>query len=127
MTEKPLVLVADDDGLLARALYDALIGEGYRADVAHDGKQALEKITSDKPSLILLDYQMPELNGLEVLRELRSDESTAKTEVIFTTNTYDTAVINESLSLGVHDYVLKADISLDQILELVKKYLPLST
>lgn len=125
MNTKPTILVADDDGLLARSLNDALSRTGYEVSVVHDGKAALEKALAVKPELILLDYQMPEMNGLEVLKALRDSEEGKDIEVVFSTNTYDTSVINEALGLGVHDYVLKADISLDQIVELVKKYVPL--
>ena len=123
MHNDSLILVADDDGLLARSLSDALTSEGYKVLVTHDGKSALETALAKHPKLILLDYQMPEMTGLEVLKQLRDTDEGKDIEVVFTTNTYDTSVINEALELGVHDYVLKADISLDQIVELVKKYL----
>lgn len=120
------VLVIDDDALLVQSLTDRLTDEGYNIETAKNGRDGLADALEYKPNLIILDYQMPDMNGLEVLKALRQDEWGKKVEVIFATNTYDMAVINEALSLGVHDYILKADTSLDQITDLVTRYAPLT-
>ena len=122
---KPTILVIDDDPMLGRALSDRLTSEGYDVKTALSGNDGLSQALELQPSLTFLDYMMPDLNGLEVLKALRADERGAKLEIAFATNTYDTVVINEALSLGVHDYILKADISLDLIAELARKYVPL--
>ena len=119
------VLVIDDDALLVQSLVDRLTDEGYNLETAKNGQDGLADALEYKPNLIILDYQMPDMNGLEVLKALRQDEWGKKVEVIFATNTYDMGVINEALSLGVHDDILKADTSLDQIADLVAKYAPL--
>lgn len=122
---KPTILVIDDDPMLGRALSERLTNEGYDVKTALNGNDGLNQALELQPSLTFLDYMMPDLNGLEVLKALRADERGAKLEIAFATNTYDTVVINEALSLGVHDYILKADISLDLIAELARKYVPL--
>lgn len=126
MTDIPItILVIDDDPLLGRALTDRLTQEGYAVKTAVNGRDGLALALDIQPQLILLDYQMPDMNGLDVLKALRADERGKRTEVVFATNTYDTVVINEALGLGVHDYILKADTSLDQIAELARKYVPI--
>lgn len=126
MTDIPItILVIDDDPLLGRALTDRLTEEGYAVKTAVNGREGLALALDIQPQLILLDYQMPDMDGLEVLKALRADERGKRVEVVFATNTYDTAVINEALGLGVHDYILKADTSLDLIAELARKYVPL--
>jgi CheY-like chemotaxis protein len=126
MTDIPItILVIDDDPLLGRALTDRLTEEGYAVKTAVNGQDGLAQALDIQPQLILLDYQMPDMDGLQVLKALRADERGKRVEVVFATNTYDTAVINEALGLGVHDYVLKADTSLDLIAELARKYVPL--
>lgn len=120
--DTPTVLVIDDDKLLLQSLATRLKHEGYNVETAENGNDGLTYALEHKPGIIILDYQLPDIDGLEVLKSLRADEWGKRVEVIFATNTYDMAVINAALSLDVHDYVLKADTSLDQITELVRKY-----
>lgn len=122
MSTIPTILVIDDDKLLAGSIADRLKEEGYGVEVAGDGTTGLKFALEHAPRLIILDYQLPDINGLQVLEQLRADERGKKIEVIFATNTYDMSVVNAALSKDVHDYVLKADTSLDQIAELVRKY-----
>ncbi len=124
MAEKPKILVIDDDGLLLKSLSDMLDKKGYHVDTAGDGETGLKLALDKKPALIILDYQMPGMDGLTMLQQLRQSDGTQSIEVIFATNTYDTSVINTALSLGVHDYILKSDSSLEQIAELVNQYVP---
>ncbi len=124
---KPTILVIDDEPLLGRALSERLTEEGYDVKTASGGQEGLALALELQPQLTFLDYKMPDMDGLSVLKALRADERGQKLEVAFATNTYDTVVINEALSLGVHDYILKADISLDLIAELARKYVPLET
>ena len=122
MSDTPTILVIDDDKLLAGSIAERLREEGYNVEVAENGATGLSLALEHKPRLIILDYQLPDIDGLEVLKQLRADERGKKVEVIFATNTYDMSVVNTALSQDVHDYVLKADTSLDQIAELVRKY-----
>jgi CheY-like chemotaxis protein len=116
------VLVVDDDDLLRRSLADSLKKAGFSVMDAHDGNQGLAAALEHHPKLILLDYQMPGKNGVEVLEALRADDWGKSVEVIFATNMYDMNIINSALQHGVHDYILKADVSLDQIVSLARKY-----
>ena len=118
----PDILVVDDDDLLRKSLSDSLAEAGYRVIDAAGGQAGLTAALEHHPKLIILDYQMPDMNGTEVLEELRKDEWGKSVEVVIATNIYDVAVVNSVLQQNVHDYVLKADVSLEQIVELAKKY-----
>ena len=67
----PRVLIVDDEQPLARILSFALENEGYRVDVACDGIDAMNKVSTFSPDLILMDIMMPKLDGIETIRELR--------------------------------------------------------
>jgi CheY-like chemotaxis protein len=121
------VLVIDDDDLLRRSLADKLGDAGFKVADAHDGESGLQIALETHPQLIFLDQQMPGLSGIDMLKELRSDEWGKDVEVVFATNLYDPQIINEAIANGVHDYVLKADVTLEQIVELAKKYVPLES
>ena len=119
------VLVVDDDNLLRRSLVDKLTDAGFHVAEAADGTNGLKMAMETRPQVILLDQQMPDMSGVETLKQLRQDEWGKNVEVIFATNLYDPRVINDAIAHGVHDYVLKADVTLEQIVDLVKKYVPL--
>lgn len=66
------LLVADDDRDVTDTLCKILSRAGYEVTVAYDGQEALEKVATDNPDIILLDLMMPKLNGFEVLKEIRT-------------------------------------------------------
>lgn len=114
------ILIVDDDKLLLNATSDAIEQAGYETILAHDGKEGLETALSTHPDLIILDYNMPELNGIQLIEKLRQDEWGKDVNVILATNVFDLDVINQALALDVPQYILKADSSLDEIVALVK-------
>jgi len=65
------ILVVDDEEVITETLSRMLTREGYQVVVAFDGEEALQKIVTDNPDIILLDLMMPKLNGFETLREIR--------------------------------------------------------
>src|SRR5947207_14911913 len=70
MSEK--VLIADDEPSNRKILEQELVHKGFAVDTARGGKEALAKIESAPPDLVILDYMMPDLSGLEVLKEIRN-------------------------------------------------------
>ena len=65
------VLIADDDPKLLKMLRRTLVYEGFQVITAADGREALYQVQTHEPELIVLDWMMPEINGLEVLKRLR--------------------------------------------------------
>lgn len=101
---KERILVVEDDVDIARVVRAYLENEGYAVDVAHDGREGLQKAMDDAPALVVLDWMLPGLDGIEVLRRLRSS---LETPVIMLTarGEHDDRV--EGFRSGVDDYVPK--------------------
>ncbi len=105
--KKPTVLVVDDKPLNIQVLAEAL-KEDYRVKIATSGEKALEIVAQDEqPDLIILDVMMPEMDGYEVCKRLKSDDSTRDIPVIFVTAKDDAADEEHGLELGAIDYISK--------------------
>lgn len=113
---KKTILLADDEQFIAIAYKDGLERAGYNVLVAHDGSEALEMLKTNKPDLLLLDLIMPKMNGFEVLRSLKQDPAYADLPVIVLTNLGQSSDEAEARSYGAVDFVVKADISLQDLL-----------
>ncbi|MET0556160.1 MAG: SpoIIE family protein phosphatase [Vicinamibacteria bacterium] len=101
------VLIVDDTMLNRRILQELLRREGIDAACAENGAQALEKAVQYGPDLILLDVMMPELDGFEVCRRLKSDCDTASVPIIFLSALGEVDDKVRGLSLGAEDYITK--------------------
>jgi len=113
------ILIADDELFIASAYEDVLREAGFAVCIAHDGIQALEKIRAAMPDLVLLDLLMPKMDGFEVLKMLASDSSLSSIPVIVLSNLSDEQDKSRALRLGARSYVIKSDLSLQQILDKV--------
>ncbi|HHI78653.1 MAG TPA: response regulator [Planctomycetes bacterium] len=80
------ILVVDDEQEEADLLKRLLEGEGYDVDLARNGREALEILRRKRPSLVLLDYEMPEMDGMQVIEELRGDPSTRNLPILLSTS-----------------------------------------
>ena len=104
---KPVVLVAEDDeDILALVVFD-LEDEGYEVLTARNGKEAISLAFDRLPDLILLDVAMPGLDGYEVTRRLRAEESTRGTPVVLLTARAQVRDVILGFEAGANDYVTK--------------------
>ena len=101
------ILLVDDNTTNLQLLHETLDGLGYRLLIAKNGKTALAIAQKANPSLILLDIMMPEMDGYEVCRRLKSDEKTNRIPVIFITALADADDEAKGLALGAVDYLTK--------------------
>ncbi|HXV78936.1 MAG TPA: response regulator [Candidatus Binatia bacterium] len=101
------ILIVDDEPFNLDLLEQELEDQGYVIERANDGAEALEKIPSFEPDVILLDYMMPRMNGLEVLRHLRQDEKHKSIPVILLTAKATKEDKVRGLDAGADDYVIK--------------------
>jgi adenylate cyclase len=101
------ILIVDDEPFNLDLLEQELQDQGYEMERASDGVEALEKIPSFLPDVILLDYMMPRMNGLEVLKRLRADESHKAIPVILLTAKATQEDKVQGLDAGADDYVTK--------------------
>ena len=103
---KKHILVVDDSGILLRSVKN-MLSDWYEVAVATDGKKAIERAKRRKPDLILLDYEMPVMDGKETLEELRKDEELKDIPVVFLTSVADRDSIAPVLKLKPQGYLLK--------------------
>jgi PAS domain S-box-containing protein len=103
----PCVLIVDDDPAAVQAIHAALGGLGARFLFATDGASALRQAHEQRPDLVLLDMYMPGLDGLEVLRRLRADETLAAMQVIVVTRYAFPEMEQRALEAGGVDFVAK--------------------
>jgi cyclic di-GMP phosphodiesterase len=101
------ILLVDDNTTNLQLLHGTLDGLGYKLLIAKNGKAALAIAGKAKPSLILLDIMMPEMDGYEVCRRLKSEESTSQIPVIFISALADEEDEAKGLGMGAVDYITK--------------------
>ena len=104
MSTQPLVLVADDEPRITKLVSIALSEEGFRVVTANGGEDALAKAEEVRPDIVLLDIVMPDLDGIEVMRQLRERRPVP---VILLTAKGSTADKAKGLDLGADDYIAK--------------------
>lgn len=117
------VLVAEDDKFLKQVYINKLPKEGFEVELATDGETALEKVKSFKPDLIILDIMMPKMNGLEVLEKLKESPEYKNIPVIITSNLDKNNDVKKGLDLGAVDYMIKSDVSINDIVDNIRKHL----
>jgi len=117
------VLIVEDDRFLRRACEVSLRQRGFTVLTAPDGEAALEIIRTELPALVLLDLLMPRMSGLELLRRLRSDERTRALPVLVLSNSSREGDVAELERLGIAGYLVKANLSLEDLGETVKQLL----
>jgi two-component system, OmpR family, phosphate regulon response regulator PhoB len=113
--DKPLVLVVEDEAALATLLRYNLEKQGFRVDEAVDGPEALMRIAETPPDLVLLDWMLPVMSGLEVCRQIRRHPATRDLPVIMVTARAGERDAVRGLDTGADDYIAKP-FSMDALL-----------
>ena len=109
------ILLVEDDRFLRRACEVSLRQRGLTVQTAVDGEEALQAIRADRPALVLLDLLLPKMTGLDVLRALRSDVETRDVPVLVLSNSSNERDVQEVKALGVVGYLVKANLSLQDL------------
>ena len=104
MITKPLVLVADDEPRITKLVSIALQDQGFRVVTAESGEEALRKAEEVRPDVVLLDIVMPDIDGIEVMQQLRERRPVP---VILLTAKGSTSDKAQGLDLGADDYIAK--------------------
>ena len=114
------LLLVDDDAVMIRTLREGL-STSYKVLPANSGANALKILSRAKPDLILLDYEMPEMNGPQVLEALRANDETAKIPVMFLTAKSDSDSIAKIDALKTQGHMLKT-LPLREIKAMIQKF-----
>lgn len=112
------VLVVDDNAILLRTVKD-MLAEDYNVSIAVSGAQAFMSIQKHKPDIILLDYEMPIVDGAEVFQLLRDDPKAQDIPVVFLTASADREVVTKLISLSPEGYMLKPP-KKEKLLEMIE-------
>ena len=126
MAEKQTkILVAEDEAMMSEIVVRKLDASGFDVKAAYDGKQALELWLKEKPDIVLLDLIMPEMDGFEVLKNIRrnKDAKIAETPVIILSNLWSNKDILKAQDLKIQGYLVKAYFTTEEILNKVKDVL----
>ena len=104
---KPRVLIVEDESALTALLRYNLEREGFDVDEAIDGEEALLTVAEQPPDLIVLDWMLPKLSGIEICRQLRRRPETRTTPIIMLTAKTEASDRVRGLDSGADDYVTK--------------------
>ncbi len=117
---KPTILIAEDDSD-SREMFQLLLElKGYHVVTAGDGQQALQLARKNLPDLVLIDLELPKLDGLSVTRTLKLEPRSKNVRVIIISGHDPSKYRTEALAAGCDDYLLKP-INLDQLEELLPR------
>lgn len=109
--------------MLRRMYEEKFTIAGFTLETVEDGRLAMEAVKEKKPDLILLDVQMPNMDGFQVLRQLRGKKEYAKMPIIMLTNNSEPEIIRMCKMMGADDYFVKAELTPTQVVEKVHDYL----
>lgn len=113
------ILIVEDEKSLAQAYKTILEKHGYAISLAYDGEEALAMIAKDLYDLILLDINMPKMNGIEMLKNIQSDK--VKSRVVVFSNQDAQTDIDEAFRLGAKRYLLKSWASPGDLVKVVEE------
>ena len=104
---KPTILIVEDEAPLLTLLRYNLEKQGFRVEEATDGQEALLRVSENKPDLVLLDWMLPTLSGIEVCRQIRRRPATRDLPVIMVTARTENQDAVRALDIGADDYITK--------------------
>jgi DNA-binding response OmpR family regulator len=119
----PKIAIVEDDLAIAQMYRMKFEAEGYRVDIAENGKLGLALCEQMKPDLVLLDLMMPEMNGDEMLEKMRATDWGKDIRIIVLTNVGEQEAPDKLKNLHVRAYIVKAEMTPKQVAELAKKEL----
>lgn len=118
------ILMVDDEMDIREAVQASLKARGYNVVVASNGQEALQKVKSERPDLVLLDIVMPEIDGWQVLKAIRNDQDAATRElpVVMLTANRQTSSLIESQSQRATDYLMKP-FDIETLMRFINRYI----
>lgn len=119
------IAIIEDDQVISQMYRMKFEADGFDVQLANNGKHGVELVEAFSPDIILLDLQMPEMNGVEALEIIRKNSWGKNTPVIILTNLGEEEAPKQLRSLGIHSYIVKANLTPRQVAQRVKEALNL--
>jgi len=118
---KRILIIEDETNI--RAMYSDILKEsGYEVLEEGEGKEGLDAVMNETWDLLLLDIMLPRLDGIELLKRVKQDARAKDKPIIILTNLDDNRVRDTCLSLGVREFMVKANVTPSEVVLAVKKY-----
>jgi DNA-binding response OmpR family regulator len=114
------ILFIEDESVLQKTFGSVLKKEGYEMISALNGEVGFNLAKTKKPDLILLDLILPKTHGFDVLKQLKEDKETQEIPIIVLTNLEGIGDVDKAIELGATTYLIKAEYSLEEIVEKIK-------
>ncbi len=111
------IFIVEDDPVVVQVYRAKFLREGFNVEVAEDGLVAVRTMAAVKPDVVVLDLMMPKLNGVDVLKYIRSNPSLKATPVIILSNAHMTALAQEAAAIGAERAFLKSSCTPGQLLK----------
>ncbi|MDP3973474.1 MAG: response regulator [Candidatus Daviesbacteria bacterium] len=118
--QKKKILLVEDEAFIRDLYQRQLTREGYEVAVAADGQEGINQLKNQIFDLLLLDIMLPGMNGLQVLREFKTQNPNSRMITILLTNLGQEEVIKEGFELGAQAYLIKASYTPEQVVAEVK-------
>lgn len=117
------ILIAEDEKDIRELIKRKLEQEGFLVLEAETGKETLEIVNKQNPEVVLLDIIMPEIDGFEILKQIKSNPKTKNIKTIILSNLGQDSDIQKGKELGAEDYIIKANFTLDEIVKKINNLL----
>jgi CheY-like chemotaxis protein len=117
------ILIVEDDQVVASAYQRRFVKAGFIVEVAEDGLEGLQLATAAKPDVVLLDLLMPRLDGLEMLKYIRTHPDLASLPVVVFSNSYMTNLVENAWRAGANQCLMKASTTPAEVIDAVNKVL----
>ena len=117
------IAIIEDDPVISQMYRMKFEADGFDVQLADNGKRGVALVGAFSPDIILLDLQMPEMSGDEALAEIRKKSESKNTPVIILTNLGEEEAPKSLRALGIHSYIVKAELTPRQVVQRVKEAL----
>ena len=103
----PICLIADDSKIMRMLLRKIMENFGFDVTEAEDGEEVLEHCVADRPDLIISDWSLPLIDGIDVLYKIRADRKVKQPRFLFCSYVTDAAIIRQALDGGADDFIMR--------------------
>ncbi|MEK9175652.1 MAG: response regulator [Patescibacteria group bacterium] len=122
-TKKPIIFIVEDDPFILRVYERKLAKEGFNVSLSTNGLEAFDRIKETRPDLIVLDLVMPIKDGFELITDLKNNQDLKNIPIVVLTNLRQKKDIERVKLLGVAEYLIKSDNSIQGIVSRIKEVL----